>query len=488
MKNLKRRSGILLHPTSLPGTPAIGTIGKTAYDFVDWLEKANMTLWQVLPLNPTGYGDSPYSSYSAFAGNPYLIDLDMLIADGYLSDIDCLPPDECKTFGYANFDILRRWKLPLLYVAAHEFMKNPKAEQKKAYNSFKKKNVFWLDDFANYMCRRENKKNDDDFAEAQRIIQFFFFYQWGKLKDYANKKGISIIGDLPIFVAADSVDVETNPKQFQLKKGKPTNVAGVPPDYFSETGQLWGNPLYNWKAMEKDGYAWWIQRMKNALTLYDIVRIDHFRGFESFWAVPAEEKTAINGKWMPGPGKKLFDAMEKELGKLPIIAEDLGVITDKVAALRDNCGFPGMKVLQFAFSDCKNAFLPHNFDTTNTVVYTGTHDNDTTQGWIDSLDDNGKEMLKSYLGQCMGVHIPDTHLCPALMKLALESIADTAIIPLQDVWALGTEARMNLPSTCGGQNWAWRMCEDMLDSPLADQKAEWMKNMNSLFARNIIED
>lgn len=490
-----RKSGILLHPTSLPGTYGIGTIGKVAYDFVDWLKLSGMSLWQVLPLNPTGYGDSPYSSYSAFAGNPYLIDLDLLIKEDYLSNFECLPPEELTTFGYANFELIKRWKMPLLNLAAHEFLKRSLSKDKKAYNSFKRKNTFWLDDYANYMCKRENHPNDANFAEIQKVIQFFFFSQWEELKKYANKNGISIIGDLPIFVAADSCDVLAHPKLFQLKKGKPSSVAGVPPDYFSETGQLWGNPLYNWKEMEKDGYEWWYQRIKNSLNLYDIIRIDHFRGFESYWSVAATESTAINGKWCPGPGKKFFDALEAKLGKLPIIAEDLGVITPKVAALRDNCGFAGMKVLQFAFdtneyaiNKCVNQFLPHNYTTTNTVIYTGTHDNDTTEGWVQSLSQEAKKMVKDYLGECMGIYIPDSHITPALLRMTLASTANIAIIPLQDVWALDSTARMNTPSTCGGKNWAWRMSEEMLDSPLAIQKAAWLKSMNGLFARNLSLD
>lgn len=490
--NTIRKSGILLHPSSLSGTAGIGTIGKAAFDFVDWLEKAGQTLWQVLPLGPTGYGDSPYSSYSAFAGNPLLIDMDILIKDGYLNAIECLAPDSMTETGFIDFEALRSWKMPLLRIAAQDFLRTPQKKHKTEYKSFKTKNAFWLDDFANYMCKKEEQEADELHYEIQKVIQFFFFHQWKNLKAYANKKGVSIIGDIPIFVAADSVDVLTHPELFQLdKKGRPTVVAGVPPDYFSETGQLWGNPLYNWDAMEKDNYNWWCQRVKNSLTLFDYIRIDHFRGFESYWAVPASAKTAEKGKWLKGPGEKLFKTLKRKLGNLPIIAEDLGVITDAVADLRDKCNLPGMKVLQFAFNpeelaqnQCVNNFLPHTFTTPNCVIYTGTHDNDTLQGWINSAEPELIKMLHDYLGECVGIDIPNDHLAPAIIKLAFASTANIAIIPMQDIYSLGTETRMNTPSTVGGTNWRWRMTPDMIFSKLADDKTTWLKHLSGLYGRN----
>ena len=360
-----RSSGILLHPTSLPETPGIGTIGKQAYKFVDWLASANQTLWQILPIGPTGYGDSPYASFSTFAGNPLMIDLDMLKEKGWISQEQITPPDYIKNSGYVDFGSVVWWKIPVLKTAASQFLDSCTKEDRDLYEAFKNDNASWLDNYAIFMSIKEyydaKAQEEDRFGamwsnywpkelathqpkavsdwhashvketEVHKVIQFFFFSQWKKLKEYANSKGISIIGDIPIFVASDSADVWANQNLFQLDKdGKSTAVAGVPPDYFSATGQLWGNPLYNWDEMKKTGYKWWIDRIRAMTSVVDFVRIDHFRGFEAYWSVPAGEETAINGKWIPGPDHDLFNKIKEELGDIPIIAEDLGVITDVI--------------------------------------------------------------------------------------------------------------------------------------------------------------
>ncbi len=522
--NLKRASGILLHPTSLPQTDGIGTIGKQAYKFIDWLHSANQTLWQILPLGPTGYGDSPYASFSTFAGNPLLIDIDMLVENGILTDIQATAPDYIHDTGYVDFGSVVWWKIPLLKLAASQFIDGKgNKDLHTQYESFKKEEAFWLDNYALFMsikqfydakAQEEKKENcmwsnywpkelrsRDKTAldawisenacevENQKAIQFFFFYQWKALKDYANKNGVSIIGDIPIFVASDSADVWANQELFQLDKdSQPIAVAGVPPDYFSETGQLWGNPLYDWDAMQKDNFSWWLQRIQATLKLVDYVRIDHFRGFEAYWSVPAKEKTAIKGKWVDCPGRKLFEVIKQELGDIPIIAEDLGVITDGVQALRDDFGLPGMRVLQFAFDINEagsggfvNSFLPHMY-CQKTIVYTGTHDNDTMQGWIDSASDAEIELLQDYLSGGLSEKRPNKdQLCASLISLALFSCADFAIIPLQDIFALDSQARMNTPSTSGGINWQWRMEKEYF----SDEKASWLKHMGTLSGRNI---
>ncbi len=510
---LRRSSGILLHPTSLPGSPGIGTLGKEAYRFVDWLAEARQTLWQILPLGPTGYGDSPYASFSTFAGNPLLIDLATLVTEGLLSREECEPPAHIGDTGPVDFGAVVHWKNPLLRVAARKFAA---AGGTPEYAAFAKAQAYWLDDYAlfrdikshydqeaakaglqgklwnNYWPKelatrdmkalREWKTAHAGGIEEERIIQFFFFRQWTALKSYANSKGISIIGDIPIFVAADSSDVWANQSLFQLNHdGTPRRVAGVPPDYFSATGQLWGNPLYDWKAMKKDGYAWWIQRIRATLSLVDYVRVDHFRGFESYWSVPAAEKTAMNGEWVKGPGHDFFGAVRKALGDVPILAEDLGVITDEVRALRDDFDLPGMRVLQFAFdaneagkNGFTNSFLPHMYGE-RTIVYTGTHDNDTMQGWLDAAAAPEREMIREYLG-CMS---DDSRLVPELIRLAMMSVAVFAVFPLQDIFTIGNEGRMNAPSTLGA-NWAWRMDE----GHFSREKASWLAKLSRLYARN----
>lgn len=540
-----RKAGILLHPTSLPSGPGIGSLGKSAFTFVDFLEKAGIKLWQVLPLGPTGYGDSPYQSFSTFALNPLLIDFDDLVERGWATAALIKKPSYVKAKGNVDFGSVVWWKSHALKEISKYFLElvtNPDAagenfdpNVKMEFFSFCRENLFWLRDYAAFMSiksfydqkaqkeREEGKvdvngswnvywpkklaKHDEAAVEKwinehteeflqTEVIQFFVAKQWQTLHEYAASKGIEIIGDVPIFVAPDSSDVWANQKFFQIgKDGKFTAVAGVPPDYFSATGQLWGNPLYNWKNMKKDGYAWWIARVKKMLSLVDYVRIDHFRGFESYWAVPFGSENAVNGKWEKGPGIELFNAIKKELGELPLIAEDLGVITDEVRALRDETGFPGMKVLQFAFDKnernagaLKNTFLPHNFETVNCVVYTGTHDNDTTQGLLESLDDESLILVSDYFtGEKNSIEsakklVKSKKLCAYMVKSALSSTAEIAVLPLQDIYALGSAARMNMPSTAGC-NWAWRAGENMISGEKAEKVAAWLKNLCVLYAR-----
>ncbi len=514
----ERASGILLHPTSLPCTPGIGTIGKQAYRFIDWLKKGNQSLWQVLPLGPTGYGDSPYASFSTFAGNPLLIDIDMLVEDGCLSAEQAAPPSWIRSSGYVDFGAVVSWKIPLLRAAAKQFSASASPRQRETYEAFKNDNASWLDNYAVFMSIKEYHdekarqehiggamwsnfwpeelavhddgavsewhKDHAEETETHKIIQYFFFTQWKALKKYANDKGVSIIGDIPIFVAADSADVWANQRLFQLDKtGKAVAVAGVPPDYFSATGQLWGNPLYDWNEMEKDGYKWWMQRIQATLAAVDHVRIDHFRGFEAYWSVPAGETTAVNGSWVPGPGHKLFEAIQKQLGDIPIIAEDLGVITDGVKKLRDDFGLPGMKVIQFAFDvneagkqGFTNPFLPHMY-IPNCVVYTGTHDNQTMQGWLDTAAKDEVALVTGYLGG----HIAPGNLTRELIRMAMASVAKFAVFPLQDIYCIGDEGRMNTPSTTGGHNWQWRMDESHFDK----EAAAWLATYSRYYGRNI---
>ena len=519
----ERNSGVLLHITSLPGTPGIGTLGVQAYKFADWLHSAGQTLWQVLPLGPTGYGDSPYASFSTFAGNPLLIDLDELVKKGWALKEDVIPPDYIKCDGKVDFGSVVWWKMPVLYKCAEYFLKNCTQKDRMAYESFKNDSSVWLDNFADYTSI---KKFYDDKAQKEglsgsktmwnqywsrdlashdmaavskwnaehvgdieqiKVIQFFFYMQWKALKDYVNSLGIKIIGDIPIFVAADSADVWANRKFFQFDDETllQKTCAGVPPDYFSATGQLWGNPLYDWDAMKKDSYSWWINRISHMMSLVDIVRIDHFRGFEAYWKIPYGSPNAINGEWVKGPGKDLFDAVKSKLGELPIIAENLGVITDEVEKIRMDCGFPGMKILQFAFNDNKwsdesaqNKDLPHNYTSPDQIVYTGTHDNDTTAGYFASCSDECRENVRNYFG--LDKDAGAESLTGAMIRSAFASVARTCIIPLQDIYCLGTETRMNMPSTTGS-NWAWRMSSDLLD----DSGARLLKKLSCTYGRNI---
>lgn len=474
-----RSSGILLHPTSLPGRFGIGDLGESAYQFVDFLEASGQRLWQVLPLGPTGYGDSPYQSFSAFAGNHLLISLDELVKEGALSpsDVEGAPQFPAERVDYGAVIDFKR---PVLKRSFERFEASASPAQRGELSEFCETNRHWLDDFALFMALKDRfggapwNEWDTDIATREsealgrwadelsdqitfhQYLQFQFFRQWLAVKRYANRRGIRIVGDIPIFVAYDSADAWANPDLFYFdEEGNPTVVAGVPPDYFSETGQLWGNPIYRWDVVAENGYAWWIERFRAAFRQVDIVRVDHFRGFEAYWEVPATEETAIKGRWVKGPGVDLFRAVEQTLGQLPIIAEDLGVITPEVEALRKSLGFPGMKVLQFAFNgDNGNEYLPHNYER-DYVVYTGTHDNDTTRGWFESCPEDERDFALKYLGTDGGEIHWD------LIRLAFSSVADMAVVPLQDVLGLGSEARMNYPSRASG-NWTWRYTSDML--------------------------
>ncbi|MFY9620265.1 MAG: 4-alpha-glucanotransferase [Pyrinomonadaceae bacterium] len=476
-----RSSGILLHPTSLPGRYGIGDLGDEAYRFADFLIASGQSLWQVLPLGPTDEGGSPYSSYSAFAGNTLLISPEKLIEDGLLEQSDLVDVAMRET-QHVDFDEARKTKNAFLRRAFKRFQAIDNA-LRQSLESFAQENASWLDDYALFqalkhanggkawlewdrpLARREPEALSRAHIElraeieAQKFFQYLFFKQWHALKTVCNQRGIRIIGDVPIFVAHDSADVWTNRDQFKLDEhGRPTVVAGVPPDYFSDTGQFWGNPLYNWHRMRENGFAWWIDRLRASFQLFDLVRLDHFRGFAACWEIPAGETTAQNGQWVETPGRELFTAVRNALGEVAIIAEDLGVITPDVVELRKEFGFPGMRVLQFAFSgerEKENVNLPENFDQ-DVVAYTGTHDNDTTVGWFNQLRvanttdaEKTREFCLNYL-QSDGREINWDFI-----RAVLASVAGTTIIPLQDVLGLGSEARMNTPNTMNG-NWRWR--------------------------------
>ena len=479
MKKNVRKQGILLPISSIPSTYGIGTFGKESYRFVDFLEKSGNHLWQILPLGPTGYGDSPYQSFSTSAGNPYYIDLELLIEDGYLTKEICDSYDFGDNEHYVDYEKIYLSRFKVLKIAFDNAREQGLTETGD-YQKFLTENAYWLDDYALYMAvknafggvcfmewdedirlrkaaalRKYRKKLAEEIA-FYCFQQYLFAKQWKELKAYANKKGIEIVGDIPIYVAFDSADTWANPKLFQLdKEGRPIGVAGCPPDCFSETGQLWGNPLYDWSYHKKTGYAWWMQRIAYCYQLYDVLRIDHFRGFDEYWFVPYGDPTAENGHWEKGPGYELFDVMKK------VIAEDLGFLTPSVIRLVKKTGYPGMKILQFAFDAGNDSeYLPHNYDK-NCVVYTGTHDNDTTVGFLQSMPEKDKKFAKKYLG-----HKKDRKLCFEIIRAALSSCADTAIIPVQDYMELDSSARINTPSTLGC-NWKWRMDKDALDPKLA---------------------
>ena len=490
----ERSSGILFHPTSLPGKYGIGTLGKEAYAFIDFLKKSKQKLWQIFPLGPTGYGDSPYQSFSSFAGNPYLIDFDLLIEAHLLSEEDLRDIFFGDNEEHIDYGAIYNQKYPLLRKAYKNFKSSDNNEMKGSLENFKRENSSWLNDYSLYISlknhfnglpwnewahdikNRENSamqhyKNElADDIEYHNFIQFLFFKQWNDVKRYANENGIKIIGDIPIFVAADSSDAWANPEIFLFdEERKPVKVAGVPPDYFSATGQLWGNPLYNWEKLRDTNYNWWVERVRSNLSTCDIIRIDHFRGFEAYWAVPYGDDTAINGQWEPGPGIDLFNAIKSQLGELPIIAEDLGLMTQGVIDLREATGFPGMKILGFAFdSGEENDYLPHTY-TRNCVVYTGTHDNDTLVGWFQKAKEEDREFARNYLNSRA-----DEEIHWDAIRGAWSSVACMAISPVQDFLGLGSEARINTPGVASG-NWQWRLKQGVLNNELAERIAKLTK-------------
>jgi 4-alpha-glucanotransferase len=501
--SLPRRSGILMHPTSLPGRYGIGDLGAAAYAFADFLVRAGQTYWQVLPLSPTGYGDSPYQSLSAFAGNPMLIDLKKLVEWGHLSaaDLEALPyfADDRVDFGPVIYH-----KMRLLDQAFANFRARGAGEQRAALAHFCEEQAPWLEDFALFMALKEAhdlrpweewepelktrqpealacwQAEQAEAVEKQRYRQWLFFEQWLALKAYANDRGLQIIGDIPIFVALDSADVWANPHLFYFDEAlRPTVVSGVPPDYFSETGQLWGHPLYRWEVMAEQGFAWWIERFRMAFTQADVVRIDHFRGFYNYWEVPAGEKTAIKGRWLYGPGADLFHAVTGHMGQVAIIAEDLGDFDEEsragVDALQAEFGYPGMKVLQFAFSaGPSDPFLPHNYTSPEWIAYTGTHDNDTAVGWYqESSTEAERDYARKYLSR------DGSDIAWDLIRLGWASTANTAMTTTQDLLRLGHYSRMNTPSTVGPPNWGWRL----LPGALGDDVAQQLLELTAIYGR-----
>ena len=528
-----RESGILLHITSLYSEYGIGDLGQHAYKFVDFLKEGDQRLWQLLPLNPTGFKDSPYQSFSTFAGNPLLICLEKLVEWGLLEESDLAEQLPALPLDKVDYGAVINFKTPLMRKAHQRFSERDYPELKAEHEQFIDENRSWIEDYSLFMALKfhfinkrvdpENRYDYEAFADFNReyltqeqlddyyfgavwqswpvdiakrekqaikkwkaelveeigyhqFLQFIFTKQFTMLKAYANENNVKIIGDIPIFVALDSSDCWANTDLFLLDKdGNPTGVAGVPPDYFSEDGQLWGNPLYDWSAMKKTGYAWWVKRIQAALAFCDVVRIDHFRGFEAYWQVPYGAKTARNGAWMPGPGKDLFEVIKQQLGDLPIIAEDLGVITPEVEELRDDFALPGMKVIQFGFGgDDDNEHLPHNFLTSHAVVYTGTHDNDTTTGWYETAMPEIQDQVRRYLS------VSGEDIAWDMIKSAFASIPNMAIVPMQDVLKLGSEARMNIPGTASG-NWQFRLPANALDKELALR----LKELSQFNGRNL---
>lgn len=493
-----RTSGIVLHPTSFPSRFGIGDLGLEAFRFVDFLAESAQQLWQVLPLGPTGYGNSPYASYSSMAGNPLLISPEQLRDQGFLAEEDftnlpAFPPER------VDYDLVVQTKIPLLKKACENFKTKATAVQQQEFAGFCETKTYWLDDYALFMALKDSQESaswhtwEPEIARRQpealdqwrqrlnaeiyyhKYTQFEFFRQWSELKKYANMRGIQIIGDIPIYVANDSVDVWAHPEIFCLDEEtrEAELMAGVPPDYFSATGQLWGNPVYNWERLQQLDFNWWVQRFQALLDYVDFIRIDHFRGFQAYWVVKQGETTAMNGEWIEAPGEALFQVINEKLGKLPVLAEDLGIITPEVEALRDKFDFPGMKVLQFAFgSGTDNPYLPFNYQP-NCVVYTATHDNDTTVGWFSQVSEPEKEAVLRYLGCTSPEGIQWD-----LIRLALSSVANQAIFPLQDILGLGTESRMNFPSKAEG-NWEWRYQPDALPSEIRDR----LKTLTETYGR-----
>lgn len=503
-----RSSGVLLHPTSLPGPHGIGDFGAEAIRFLDFLHAAGQKLWQVLPLNPTGYADSPFQCFSASAGNALLISLDRLAERGILSRSDLQNPPKFL-LGSVDYGAAIRFKMPLLQKAANNFLSGAKAADHQLFEEFSQANAHWLDDFALFMAvkqahyleawtkwpqdiagrdpeamKRWSEKEAASIA-AHKFFQYEFFRQWQELRTYGRERGIRIIGDVPIYVAHDSADVWANRQFFLLdERGFPLKISGVPPDYFSATGQCWGNPIYNWALLKKTHYQWWVERMRSALRLYDFIRIDHFRGFEAYWEVPASETTAINGRWVKGPGAELFSVLRRELGDLPIIAENLGVITPEVEAIRHEFGLPGMAILQFAFGKDPQAptFKPHNY-VHDLVAYTGTHDNDTVVGWWSSSGAGDstrtpEDVAKEHAYARAYLNFKDDPIHWVLIRGIMASVANTAIAPMQDILGLGSEARMNLPGMASGY-WKWRM----KPGAASDEIARKLKDVAVLYDR-----
>lgn len=491
-----RRNGMLLPIASLPSPYGIGGFSKEAYEFIDLLEETGQKLWQILPLGPTSYGDSPYQSFSTFAGNPYFIDLDTLAEKGWLTKEACEASDYGDNESYIDYGRIYNSRFVLLKQA---FLNSDILSDEK-FTEFCKANQHWLPDYALYMALKNQndgkswieweeeirlrkpeaveyyKKELEEECNFYEFLQYEFHEQWTKVKEYAHKKGIQIVGDVPIYVAFDSADTWANPELFQLdEKNLPLGVAGCPPDAFSATGQLWGNPLYNWAYHKKTGYDWWLKRIAYCFDLYDIVRIDHFRGFDEYYSIPYGDETAVNGHWEKGPGMDLFNTVKEKLGELDIIAEDLGFLTESVFQLLKDSGYPGMKVLQFAFDPSEDSdYLTYKYQR-NCVVYTGTHDNDTTAGWFEKLSDGDREVALRYMNS---FYTPKEEQHWDLIALAMRSTADTCIIPVQDFLGLGSEARINMPSTLG-DNWKWRMTKGAFSEELKEK----IRRMTKLYGR-----
>ncbi|HBQ60425.1 MAG TPA: 4-alpha-glucanotransferase [Balneolaceae bacterium] len=496
-----RSSGCLVHPTSFPGKYIMGDFGFEARTFIDFLERTDQTIWQILPLTPTGYGNSPYASYSAFAGNVYLISPDILHKKGLLTDKE-IAEIQLPSGVSADYEAAFENKDRVFKRASERFYNNLKKKEKQAFEAFKKQNEHWLEDYVLFMAcllhydkqpwntwdedltkrkpkaLKEYRKKFSDEIDLQYWLQFEFYNQWMSLKEYANERGIRVVGDIPIFVDHNSADVWANPKYFEVDEaGNRQLVAGVPPDYFSKTGQLWGNPLYKWDELEKDDYAWWVDRFKHMFEMCDSIRVDHFRGFDAYWEVEAGQKTAEVGQWVEGPGEKLFNTILDKCGELPIIAEDLGFMTEGVRKLRDKFNFPGMRIIQFAFdSDSTNSFLPHNY-TQNSVVYSGTHDNDTTVGWYNTTKEEEKHRARIY------TRTSGEQMNWEFIRLGMLSVADQAIFPLQDYMNLDSTHRMNIPGTSSG-NWLWRYTSDMLEAVDEEQIQHLVELSNRKINRN----
>ncbi len=491
----KRSSGVLMHITSLPGQFGIGTFGKSAYEFVDFLEETKQTYWQILPLTTTSYGDSPYQSFSAVAGNLNLIDFSLLKEDGLLEESDYANVNFGENSEKVDYALLFETRRPILEKAVANTSKNSKvlAEIEK----FEAENSSWLADYAEYMAIKESfgyksfihwdediKKGEEAAREKYRtelqdsiryytVTQYFFFKQWLALKEYANEKGIKIIGDMPIYVSADSVEMWTMPELFKVDaNNEPLYVAGCPADDFSPTGQLWGNPIYDWEKHKEQGFSWWIYRVQESFKIYDVLRIDHFKGFSDFWQIDKDAENAVNGTWEAGPGIELFQKIKEQLGDLPIVAENLGFIDAKAEKLLDDSGYPGMKILQFAFPGEDNLDRPHHY-TQNSVAYTGTHDNDVVNGWYEKLSESEKELVSEYLNRR-----DDETITEAMIRGIYSSVSNYAIVTMQDLLDKDATSRMNVPSTVGG-NWEWRM----LAEDLTEERKEFLRNITVRYSR-----